>query len=206
MPTSLGMTATRILACLAALAALGFYMGPHRTLQADEAELARIATVIAGRDVQISCPGTLATLTEASAQDGSVLFSSEGTPADEAKLSGDTCATLRGFLHGGVGGLDCLSRQRTCPLEVREAAVAVNVLSHEAWHLAGVRDEAVTQCYALQTNADTALRLDARRDDARAIASYIVREVQPVLPADYRSGDCFDGGPLDLHPDRHSWP
>jgi len=200
------MTATRILACLAALAALGFYMGPHRTLQSDEAELARIATVIAGRDVRISCPGTLAALTEASAQDGSVLFSSEGTPADEAKLSGDTCSRLRAFLHGGVGGLDCLTRHQACPHDVRDAAIAVNVLSHEAWHLAGVRDEAVTQCYALQTNADTAMRLGARRDDAKAIASYIVREVQPVLPPDYRSRDCFDGGPLDLRPERVSWP
>ena len=200
------MTATRILACLAALAALGFYVGPHRTLQADEAQLARIATVIAGRDVRISCPGTLATLTEASAQDGSVLFSSEGTPADEAKLSGDTCSKLRSFLHGDIGGLNCLARHRACPLDVREAAIAVNVLSHEAWHLAGVRDEAVTQCYALQTNAATALQLGAGRDDARAIASFVVREVQPVLPADYRSSDCFDGGPLDLDPDHQSWP
>ena len=73
------MTATRILACLAVLAALGFYFGPHRTLVADEAELGKIATVIAGHDVRISCPGTLATLTEVSAQDGSVVFSSEAS-------------------------------------------------------------------------------------------------------------------------------
>jgi len=200
------MTATRILACLAALAALGFYLGPHRTLQADEADLARVATVIAGRDVRISCPGMLATLAEASAQDGSVVFSSEGRPADEARLSGDTCRTLRRFLHGEVSGLACLAANGLCPQEVREAAIAVNVLSHEAWHLAGVRDEAVTQCYALQTNAETATRLGAGRDDAQAVASYIVREVQPVLPPDYRSRDCFDGGPLDLRPERVSWP
>ena len=200
------MTATRILACLAALAALGVYLGPHRALQADEAELARIATVIAGRDVRISCPGTLASLTEASAQDGSVLFSSEGRPADEAELSGGTCSRLRSFLHGDVGGLECLSKHGACPADVREAAIAVNVLSHEAWHLAGVRDEAVTQCYALQTNAETAIRLGADPDGAQALASYIGREVQPVLPADYRSSDCYDGGPLDLHPERPSWP
>lgn len=199
------MTATRILACLAALAALGFYLGPHRTLEADEAELARIATVIAGRDVRISCPGTLATLTEASAQDGTVDFS-EGKPADEAKLSSDTCSRLRSMLHGRVAGLDCLARQGSCRVEVREAAIAVNVLSHEAWHLAGVRDEATTQCYALQTNAETALRLGARPADAQGIASFIVREVQPVLPADYRSSGCYDGGPLDLDPERPSWP
>jgi hypothetical protein len=200
------MTATRVLACLAALAALGFYFGPHRALEADEAELARIATVIAGRDVRISCPGTLARLTETPAQDGSVLFSPAGTPTDEAKLSGETCSRLRSFLHGGIGGLGCLDGQRECPVEAQEAAVAVNVLSHEAWHLSGVRDEAVTQCYALQSNADTAVRLGADEDDARAIASFIAREVQPALPPDYRSSECFDGGPLDLHPERPTWP
>ena len=89
---------------------------------------------------------------------------------------------------------------------MREAAIAVNVLSHESWHLAGVRDEAAAQCYALQTNADTAMRLGAGPDDARAIAAFIQREVQPVLPADYRSSDCFEGGPLDLRPDRLYWP
>jgi hypothetical protein len=201
------MTATRILACLAALAVAGFYFGPHRSLEADEAELASIATVIAGRDVAISCPGTLATLTEVSAQDGSVVFTPDGKPANEAKLSGETCRTLRRFLHGGVAGLSCLAKPGgACPAEVEEAAIAVNVLSHEAWHLAGVRDEAATQCYALQTNAGTAARLGASREDAGAIAAYIVREVQPVLPADYRSSECYEGGPLDLRPGRSSWP
>jgi hypothetical protein len=200
------MTATRILACLAALAALGFYFGPHRTLEADEAKLARIATVIAGRDVEIACPGTLGTLTEVSSQDGSVVFSADGKPADEAKLSGQTCKTLRRFLHGSVPGLGCLTRHGGCTLEAKEAAIAVNVLSHEAWHLAGVQDEAAAQCYALQTNADTAMRLGAKRDDARAVAVYILREVQPALPADYRARECFNGGPLDLRPRRDSWP
>jgi hypothetical protein len=200
------MTATRILACLAALGALGFYFGPHRALEQDEARLATVAAAIAGRDVGIACPGTLATLTEVSSQDGSVAFSTDGRPADEAKLSAGTCKKLRRFLHGGVPGLGCLSRHGACPVEIREAAIAVNVLSHEAWHLAGVRDEAVTQCYALQTNADTAMRLGANEADARAIAGFILREVQPALPADYRSGDCYEGGPLDLHPHRPSWP
>lgn len=200
------MTATRIIACLAALAALGFYFGPHRNLEADEAELAKIAGVIAGRDVGIACPGTLGTLTEVSAQDGSVVFSSDGKPADEARLSGDTCKTLRSFLHGGVSGLGCLVQHGGCPLEVREAAIAVNVLSHEAWHLAGERDESVAQCYALQSNEDTAIRLGATPAEARAIADFVVRRVQPVLPPEYKTTACRDGGPLDLDPTRTGWP
>jgi hypothetical protein len=200
------MTATRILGCLAALAALVFYLGPHRHLEQDEARLAKIASVIAGRDVGIACPGTLAKLTDVSSQDGSVMFSADGKPADEARLSDGTCHKLRRFLHGGVPGLGCLSSHEACPLEIRELAIAVNVLSHESWHLAGVRDEAQAQCYALQTNAATAQRLGASAGDAQAVAGFILREVQPALPADYRTRDCFDGGPLDLDPARPAWP
>jgi hypothetical protein len=200
------MTVTRVLACLAAFAGLAFYFGPHRNLERDEARLGKIAAVIAGHDVGIACPGTLATLTEVSATDGSVVFSPEGKPANEAKLSSHTCKTLRAFLHGRVSGLGCLKTHQGCPLKVREAAIAVNVLSHEAWHLAGVRDEAVAQCYALQSNAGTAMRLGAGQGDAHAIAEFILREVQPALPSDYRTRDCFDDGPLDLHRDRPTWP
>jgi hypothetical protein len=173
---------------LAALGALGFYFGPQRNLEQDEARLAKVAGTIAGRDVEIACPGTVA------------------TPAKEARLSAGTCETLRRFLHGGIDGLGCLAHHGSCPVEIREAAIAVNVLSHEAWHLAGIRDEAATQCYALQSNADTAQRLGANEDDARALAGFILREVQPVLPPDYRDRACYDGGPLDLHADRESWP
>jgi hypothetical protein len=200
------MRATRILACLAALGALGFYFGPQRNLEQDEARLAKVAGTIAGRDVEIECPGTVATLAETSEQDGFVVFSPEGTPAKEARLSAGTCETLRRFLHGGIDGLGCLAHHGSCPVEIREAAIAVNVLSHEAWHLAGIRDEAATQCYALQSNADTAQRLGANEDDARALAGFILREVQPVLPPDYRDRACYDGGPLDLHADGESWP
>ena len=56
------MTVTRFLACLAAFAGLAFYFGPHRNLERDEARLGKIAAVIAGHDVGIACPGTLATL------------------------------------------------------------------------------------------------------------------------------------------------
>jgi hypothetical protein len=200
------MTATRILVAVAALAALGFYVGPYREKQHDEERLAKIASVIAGRDVSVSCPGTLARLTEVSAHDGSVAFNADGTPTDEAKLSSRTCGRLRTLLNGGGSGLDCLVAGAVCPKAVEDLAVAVNVLSHEAWHLAGERDEAVAQCYALQTNANTAIRLGATPDEARAVADFVVRRVQPMLPAEYRSNGCHDNGPLDLNPARVGWP
>jgi hypothetical protein len=200
------MTATRILVAVAAVAALGFYVGPYRDRQVDEERLAKVAAVIAGRDVTVSCPGTIATLTEVSAHDGTVAFTADGRPTDEAKLSSRTCSRLRGLLDGGLAGLDCLTTGAVCPKAVEDTAVAVNVLSHEAWHLAGERDESVAQCYALQSNEDTAIRLGAAPADARAIAEFVLRRVQPVLPAEYKTDACHDGGPLDLYPARTRWP
>jgi hypothetical protein len=200
------MTATRILVAIAAVAALGFYVGPYRDKQQDEERLAKIAGVIAGRDVGIACPGTLATLTEVSAHDGSVAFTPDGRPTDEAELSSRTCSRLRAFLSGEIAGLDCLASGATCSKAVEDAAVAVNVLSHEAWHLAGERNESVAQCYALQSNEETAFRLGATPAEARAIADFIVRRVQPVLPPEYKTTECRDGGLLDLEPGRTGWP
>jgi hypothetical protein len=200
------MTATRILVAIAAVAALGFYVGPYRDKQQDEERLAKIAGVIAGRDVGIACPGTLATLTEVSAHDGSVAFTPDGRPTDEAELSSRTCSRLRAFLSGEIAGLDCLASGATCSKAVEDAAVAVNVLSHEAWHLAGERNESVAQCYALQSNEETAFRLGATPAEARAIADFIVRRVQPVLPPEYKTTECRDGGLLDLEPARTGWP
>ena len=200
------MTATRILVALAAVVALGFYVGPYRDNEQDEERLAKIAGVIAGRDVGIACPGTLATLTEVSAHDGSVAFTPDGRPTDEANLSSRTCSRLRAFLSGEIAGLDCVASGATCSKAVEDAAVAINVLSHEAWHLAGERNESVAQCYALQSNEDTAIRLGAAPAEARAIADFVVRRVQPVLPPEYKTTECRDGGPLDLDPARTGWP
>jgi hypothetical protein len=200
------VTTSRILLALLALVAVGLYLGPYRDRKSDEAALAKIAGVIAGHEVKVSCPGTLAKITEIGAEDGSVAFTADGHPTSEAKLSSGTCARLRGLMHGKAGDLDCLRVAPHCPGDVEEAAIAVNVLSHEAWHLAGVREEAIAQCYALQTNAATAVRLGATPEDAEAVATFVLRDVQPALPSDYRSADCHDGGPLDLHPDRGNWP
>ena len=199
------MTTSRVLLAVLLLGALALYLGPYRHRKGDEAALARIAGVIAGREVTVSCPGTLAAITEIAAEDGTVAFDADGRPADETKLSNDTCARLRALMHGKTE-LDCLRVAPHCSREVEQTAIAVNVLSHEAWHLAGVREEAIAQCYALQTNAATAVRLGATPDDAEAVASFVLRDVQPALPSDYQSSDCHDGGPLDLHPDRGNWP
>ncbi|MGH3022129.1 MAG: hypothetical protein ACRDNI_00605 [Gaiellaceae bacterium] len=200
------MTAGRLLAGVLLLAAVAVYLGPYRNGLQEEEALARIASVIAGREVRVDCPGTLAALTEVSAHDGSVRFQPDGRPGDEAKLSSKTCARLKSILAGEVSGLGCLAHETRCGEEVERVAVAVNVLSHEAWHLRGERSEAAAQCYALQSNEDTALRLGASPAEAQAVALFVLRHVQPALPPEYRTSDCRDGGPLDLDPERTAWP
>ena len=188
LPTSSSMTTTRVLLASSCSRRSACTSGPHRDRKGDEAALARIAGVIAGREVRISCPGTLAAITEIAAQDGTVaLRLPTGRPADETKLSNDTCARLRALPARQDASSTACARRRTARARCEQTAIAVNVLSHEAWHLAGVREEAIAQCYALQTNATRRVRLGATPDDAEAVASFVLRDVQPALPSDYQS-------------------
>ena len=59
--------------------------------------------------------------------DGSVAFTPDGRPTDEAELSSGTCSRLRAFLSGEIAGLDCLASGATCSKAVEDAAVAVEI-------------------------------------------------------------------------------
>jgi hypothetical protein len=187
---------------------LGLYLGPYRDrAQAEHDALTDIASAIAGRPVSIHCPSTIERLTEVSPHDGSVAFSADGRPADHADLSGATCTRLEEFDERARGSaLDCLVENIRCPREVEQTAVAVNVLTHESYHLAGERSEGIVQCYALQRNAETARQLGATPEQGEAIARFVYEHVYPSLPQDYRSSECHDGGPYDLQPASSVWP
>ena len=84
--------------------------------------------------------------------------------------------------------------------------VAVHVLGHESMHLAGVVDEAVSDCLAMQVDALVAARLGASAGFARSLASEYWRIYYPAQDARYRGTGCRDGGALDLFRDRSGWP
>jgi hypothetical protein len=84
--------------------------------------------------------------------------------------------------------------------------MAVDVLAHESWHLSGVIDEAVTECRSLQTIAWTAQQLGATAEQGRAMARAQFDGAYRDMPEAYRSGDCMDGGELDLRPDDARFP
>ena len=84
--------------------------------------------------------------------------------------------------------------------------LAVDVLTHEAFHLRGILDEAETECRSLQAMAWTAQRLGATPEQGRAMASAQYTGTYPLMPDAYRTGACADGGALDQRPDDPRFP
>lgn len=186
---------------------LGLYLGARDERAAAHDRLSAVVSSIAGRPVSVHCPGTLERLTEVSPHDGSVAFSADGRPADYADLSGATCSYLEQFEgRARRHELDCLGGGVRCSRDIEQTAVAVNVLTHEAYHLAGHRSEDAVQCYAMQRNAEAARMLGATVEQARDLARFVYEHIYPALPQDYRTSECHDGGPYDLRPASPVWP
>ena len=180
----------RLLFAFAAVAAFALaYVGLARPHQ--QPRLAEIASVIAKRPVGVQCPSFVKKLLNASGNRGEVQFDASGRPADDTDLSPETCKALAGF--DGVGWTS-------------DEAEAIHTLTHEAFHLAGVADEATADCYALQTSPWVAVRLGAPRADGRAMAHWYLTHVYPYKPTEYISGACRNGGQLDLDRDSAEWP
>lgn len=84
--------------------------------------------------------------------------------------------------------------------------LAVHVLGHESMHLAGVVDEAEADCLAAQVDAFVATALGAAPRFARLLAREYWAYYYPSQDRRYRSPRCYDGGALDLFPERRGWP
>jgi hypothetical protein len=174
----------------------------------NEHRLEAIASQIAGRDVGVRCPGPLGRALGQDTLEGSVRFDAAGRPADDTRLRATSCAELDALAEGRRGKeLSCTERAAIlCGRRGAELAMAVDVLTHEAWHLRGIQDEARTECNSLQTMAGTAQALGATPAQAAALARGQLAEGYPRMPDRYRSEQCADGGPFDLHPDDPRWP
>jgi hypothetical protein len=140
--------------------------------------------------------------------EGRVRFDAEGRPFDETRISKGSCAELDALAEGRrAKELACTGRAAiACGRHGRVTVMAVDVLSHESWHLRGVVDEAETECRSLQTMASTARQLGATEAQGRAMARAEYEGVYRELPEQYQSGACVDGGPLDLRPDDPVFP
>lgn len=160
----------------------------------DQAEFSKVATHIAGRDVRIECQRFTGALLDATGEAGYVQFDASGRPADTGRLERDSCNDLRDWLHS----------DKTNP--TLEQVMAVHVLGHESYHLAGIANEAETECAAMQQLEEIAQSLGARADVARSMAERYAAEVYTHMPAEYRSNECSAGGEMDQSPDDQVWP
>lgn len=86
---------------------------------------------------------------------------------------------------------------------------AIAVLAHEAWHLRGVREEGVVECYAFQSGVALGQRLGLSEETAgRLMRQQLVENsgrggsaAEYLVPA-----GCRDGGALDLDPGSSRFP
>ena len=99
-----------------------------------------------------------------------------------------------------AGALARLEAGGACGQEADDIALAVDVLAHESWHLAGVMDEALTECRAVQTIVWTAQRLGTTPSQGRALAQRYLETWYPRLPTRYRAANCASGSGLDVGP------
>jgi hypothetical protein len=90
----------------------------------------------------------------------------------------------------------------------RSIAWAFKNLTHEAIHVAGVDDEAATECYAIQLMAQTIDELGLGRTYGERVAqlSWSRYPRMKIIGPRYWTRTCHDGGPLDVRPTSRDWP
>jgi hypothetical protein len=151
------------------------------------------ASRIAGHVVTVRCDDDYA-FTGVGSDAAGVAF----IPRSLAYIEPRLCRTLyRVTFESRVGARD-------------DAALAITVLAHEATHLRGVRNEAETECFALQEGVALGRRLGLAADMARLLMrDQRIRDLSDASIArlDYRlPSECRNGGALDLRPGDPSFP
>ncbi len=87
-----------------------------------------------------------------------------------------------------------------------EHAAAVHLIAHETMHINGIWVEAEAECWAVQLSHLVAEELGATEAQARELQATYFAELYPRNRSDYISGECREGGALDLFPERTEFP
>jgi hypothetical protein len=86
---------------------------------------------------------------------------------------------------------------------------AIAVLAHESWHLYGIADEGLTNCYAFQSGVTIGTRLGLSVSNARALMREQLADNasdSADAPAYLVPAGCSNGGRYDLHPGSSQFP
>jgi hypothetical protein len=150
-----------------------------------ERRLDTAASELVGTSVEVRCQSFGEAFVDIGADLGYVVFGPDGRPESWTLLKREQCKDLS----------DYLSSDKQQP--TRDQIIAVHVLTHETIHVTGVRDEAETECKAMQFDAGMAALLGAEPLAAEGLAIAYWRDIYPWMPASYRSDECAPGGALD---------
>ena len=161
-----------------------------RWLRVQSAATTAVQQLTGNPVARVQCQRALDTFLWAGADLGRV----EWDEPDRAWLTLETCQHLGSWYRSDHGA------------PTLDEAIAVHVLTHEAMHVDGDRNEATTECRALQNDARTVVLLGGSAEQGSALARRIVTEVYPTMSEEYRTAECRPGGALDLTPEDGSWP
>jgi hypothetical protein len=145
-------------------------------------QLSAIASRLAGRPVTIRCEGLSGALLGAGGESGRTEFVGD-RPVSVSYLQEGVCQKLHAYARSPKSCLLPCNR----PLDV---AWSLNTLAHESYHLAGIRNEARTECAALHAIGFVARRLGASRAQAGALAAYSFAQIPRRLPSGYSLPGC----------------
>jgi len=187
-------------AAVAAVAAILFFASrpggwdavPAENRARAEAVFSREATRIAGHRTSVGC-------------DTSGEFVGFTQDADGLAFVGGTHAYLTPPICNTLYQLAFKDRVHSFP----QTARAIAVLAHEAWHLRGVRNEGLANCYGFQSGVQIGMNLGLSESDARSMmreqlatnASDVGPNGQYLVPR-----GCRDGGANDLDRNSSAFP
>ncbi len=195
----------RLLALLGVFAAFQVWWFQRET--PTEQKLGAVASSLAGQAVSVRCPSIWRRLLDVSSFGGTAHYDKDGKPS-HAQLQHEVCVTYDDLAERGFPDLGCLAAEwRDCDEFVIDVVFAVHVLTHESWHLRGVRDEGTAECYAYQTDSTVAQRFGATRGQGELLARFVeLRGAAAALPQYRPPAGCNPGGRLDIHRDTPGWP
>jgi hypothetical protein len=103
--------------------------------------------------------------------------------------------------------LDLLHYLSKRPQPTHAVAQGPNTLAHESLHVYGFRNEALTDCLAMQITALSANYLGTSYAYGRALAKHVWNNYSVAKkPPGYWSPKCHNGGPWDIAPKSRAWP
>jgi len=101
--------------------------------------------------------------------------------------------------------LDALTYDNQRKLNYKTAE-AVDTLAHESIHVAGIHNEARTQCYAIQLTEYTGVQLGTTDDFGYALGVTLLDQYDSWKGTEYYTPKCYDGSKLDLYPATNVFP